>query len=103
MPFDFHIFEAPDGGQPLYNDRIVIAQRNNVANASGSTSVATDVSFPDFALPVDSTGNPLYCVHVTPNQNATVASATKPTTASSSRCSPRRLRLAALTFWSRHE
>jgi hypothetical protein len=71
--FDFHTIEAPDGGQPLYNDRIIVAVRNNVANASGSTSVATSVNFPAFALPVDASGNALYGVHVTPSQDCTVA------------------------------
>src|SRR5581483_3635905 len=73
MPFDFHIFEAPDGGQPIFNDRIIDAQKNNVAYASGSTSVATDVSFPSFALPVDASGNALYGVQVTASQDCAVA------------------------------
>lgn len=68
-----HIVEAPDGGWPHNSDRIIIAQQNDIQNESSATSVSTAVSFPAGSLPVDSSGNGVYGVHVSPSQQCTVS------------------------------
>jgi hypothetical protein len=50
MPFPFHTIELADGSNPNQSDKLVGGLLLSVANASGSGSVTTAVSFPAGSL-----------------------------------------------------
>ena len=53
MPFPFHTIELADGSNPNQSDKLVGGLLLSVANASGSGSVTTAVSFPAGSLPAN--------------------------------------------------
>lgn len=70
MPISQHNVEHVDGSAPLRTDRLIIGVQANVSVTTPGTNAATAVSFAAESLPVDASGNALYGVLVTPNQNA---------------------------------